>query len=92
MPTGYVRLSSSGCLLPLLIVLNLFFGRLFFTSTSWWLGFELLLILIFAIKVKLMFSGLNRYFEQGSRQAGEKPSGKIIDVQGHEVKDGHELE
>jgi hypothetical protein len=92
MPAGYVRMSSSGCLLPLLIILNLFFGRLFFTSTGWWLGFELLLILIFVIKIKLMFSSLSRYFDPGRRQTGERPSGKIIDVQGHEVKDGHELE
>ena len=41
MPTnGVVFTSQSGCLLPTLILLNLFFGRYIFNSTPLWLSIE----------------------------------------------------
>lgn len=53
----------SGCLLPLLIILNLFFGRLFFTTTQWLAvaGILLLLLLLNSyISVRRAFSALRR--------------------------------
>ncbi len=41
---------SSGCLLPILIIMNLLFGRVFFRSMYIWLGLEILLITVFCVK------------------------------------------
>ena len=98
--TGYVSMSSSGCLLPMLIMLNLFFGRLIFGSTGLWLAVEGILVLIFILKIKLMASRISRHFEQQA-QGGfsdqahsqtRRPAGKVIDVQGQDVSDDKQLE
>jgi len=98
--TGFIGISGSGCLLPLLIILNLFFGRLIFDSLGVWLGVEATLVLIFILKIKLMFSRIFRLFEEKSsnptsnrrRNRDYKPQGRVIDVQGQEVKDERKLE
>jgi hypothetical protein len=93
--TGYVTMSSSGCLLPMLIMFNLFFGKFIFGSTGLWLAVEGMLVLIFILKIKLMASRISRHFEQQA-QGGfsdrvhsqiRRPAGKVIDVQGQEVND-----
>lgn len=91
--SGYVWMGNAGCLLPLLIIFNLFFGKLIFGSTGLWLGVEGVLILIFMLKIKIMVSRLNQQFRhfQGQQQSS-KVSGKVIDVQGQEVKDNQQLE
>jgi len=53
---------QSGCLLPLLIILNLLFGRAIFNSTLLWLGVEGLLILIFIIKVRMFMRRISQRF------------------------------
>jgi len=91
--SGYVWMGNAGCLFPLLIICNLFFGTLIFGSTGLWLGVEGILILIFMLKIKVMVSRLNQQFRhfQGHQQSSGV-SGKIIDVQGQEVKDNQQLE
>ncbi|MCX5694531.1 MAG: hypothetical protein NT014_05365 [Candidatus Omnitrophica bacterium] len=92
-PSGYVQMSNSGCLLPILIITNLLFGKLIFNSIGLWLGIEAILVLIFMFKVKLMISRMSKLFSgesfggNFSRQRNHRPPGKIIDVQGQEVKD-----
>ncbi len=70
-------IAYSGCLLPLLIVLNLFFGRVFFNTTQW-LAIEGILVLL------LM---LNSYIS--ARRAFSVRRGKhndAIDVEGKVMK------
>ncbi|MDD5129885.1 MAG: hypothetical protein PHS66_02385 [Candidatus Omnitrophica bacterium] len=96
--SGYVQLSSSGCLLPALIIANLLFGKLIFNSTGLWLGVEAVLVLIFILKVRLMVSRISRLFRAEnpggdfSRQKNHKPAGRIIDVQGQEVDEHKQLD
>jgi uncharacterized membrane protein len=91
--TGYVWTGNSGCLLPLLIILNLFFGRLIFNSIGLWLGVEAVLVLIFILKVKLMVSRIVQQFESAGRDnQSHKPQSKVVDIQGQVIDDGKELE
>ncbi|MDP2831212.1 MAG: hypothetical protein Q8O02_03080, partial [Candidatus Omnitrophota bacterium] len=85
--TGYVWIGSWGCLLPLLIILNLAFGNLIFNSVGLWLVVEAVLILIFMLKIKLMVSRISQQFEQPGRSRG-----KVIDVQGEEVQEKQKLQ
>ncbi|MFH0917595.1 MAG: hypothetical protein V1830_00495 [Candidatus Omnitrophota bacterium] len=88
--TGYLRIGGAGCLLPLLIIFNLFFGRLIFNSAGLWLGVEVVLVLIFMLKIRLMISRITQQFSSvGSNNQKHKPLGKVIDVQGQEVEDGN---
>jgi len=69
---------SSGCLLPLLIVLNLFFGRLFF-SASHWLAIEGILVLLFLFN---SYITARRVFS-----SSRKKRSNVIDVEGKVIKD-----
>lgn len=97
--TGYVLMGNWGCLLPLLIIFNLFFGRFIFNSTGLWLGVEAVLVLIFMIKIKVMVSRISRQFRPESpgsvadwpASQPHKTSGRIIDVQGQEIEGEKEL-
>ncbi len=67
----------SGCLLPLLIILNLFFGRIFFKTTDW-LAIEGILVLLLLFNSYISF---RRFFRPGrKRQDG------VIDVEGKVLK------
>ncbi|MDP2924728.1 MAG: hypothetical protein Q8O30_13605 [Candidatus Omnitrophota bacterium] len=103
--TGFLLAGNWGCLLPLLIVFNLFFGKLIFGSTGLWLGIEAVLVLIFVLKIKLTLSSLSQAFErqgpglasasqshepQSRDNQSRKPLGKVIDVQAQEVEDDKE--
>jgi hypothetical protein len=84
-------MSGSGCLLPLLIIFNLFFGKLIFGSTGWWLGIEAILVLIFVFKIKLMLSRFSRQFKpQGPDNSSHKPQGQVVDIPGQVVEDDKE--
>ena len=76
--SGFVWTGQSGCLLPLLIILNLFFGRLFFPSTAIWLGVEGLLLLLFILKMRLFARKISSQFKRG---------GRIVDVEGEVLED-----
>lgn len=104
-PTRYIWMGNSGCLLPLLIIFNLFFGRLIFNSVGLWLGVEVILVLIFMLKIKLMASRISRQFEpqgrglasasqshssEGRDNQSHKPQGKVVDIQGQVVEDDKE--
>ena len=86
---GFVWKSNSGCLLPFLIIFNLFFGKSFFNSTRLWLGIEVVLILIFILKINTMVHKISQQLRPDSR--GFKPNGKIIDVQGQVVEEKEKL-
>ena len=79
----FVWLGSSGCLLPLLIIFNLLFGRFIFNSTRLWLSIEAVLILIFIIKINLMARKISRQFKPQGR-------GKVVDIQGQVVEDDNQ--
>jgi len=92
---------QSGCLLPLLIILNLLFGRAIFNSTHLWLGVEAALILIFIIKMRIFMRKILRQFYQqqgnglppGSRShRSGGPQGGVIDVEGEVVEEKKKLE
>ena len=71
-------IGCGGCFIPLLLILNLFFGRLFF-STKQWLAIEgvLMLVLLFTSYISLRrFTRPN----QRNRQSN------VIDVEGKVVK------
>ncbi len=71
-------IGCNGCFIPLLIILNLFFGKLFF-STQEWLAIEgiLLVLLLLTSYISL------RRFSSASRRDRQK---NVIDVEGKVVK------
>ncbi|MFA4993513.1 MAG: hypothetical protein WC571_06060 [Candidatus Omnitrophota bacterium] len=88
---------QTGCLLPLLIILNLLFGRAVFNSTYLWLGIEAALILIFIIKMRIFMRKILQQLNPGSsfgqsHDRSNKPHGKVIDVEGEVVEDKKKLE
>ena len=92
---------QAGCLLPLLIVFNLLFGKAIFNSTSLWLGVEAALVFIFIIKIHLFMHKLRQHFssrEVGSASNnrsnwsdGQSPYGNVVDVEGKVVEDKKKL-
>ena len=93
----FVWIGSSGCLLPLLIIFNLLFGKFFFNSTRLWLGIEALLILIFIININIMARKISRQFSnpQGTNRApgGQRytPKRQVVDIQGQVVEEEKKL-
>jgi hypothetical protein len=81
-------MNGTGCLLPLLIIFNLFFGRRIFVSTGLWLGLEAFLVFIFLFKVRLFLSGISKLMQGGTggRQGSERRD-DVIDVQAQEIKE-----
>jgi len=73
--------SRTGCLLPLIIFFNLFFGWIFF-PTRLWLAIEGILILLFFLNSYILL----RHF---SNKAANKTGGRkgVIDVEGKVIKD-----
>ncbi|MDO9573182.1 MAG: hypothetical protein Q7J37_04810 [Candidatus Omnitrophota bacterium] len=94
MPTSnFVFTGQSGCLLPMFIILNLFFGRLIFDSTRLWLGVEGILILLFIIKIHAFTRKIREEFNQtGGGSASRHDRGKVIDVQGEVVEERQKLQ
>ncbi|MFH1269680.1 MAG: hypothetical protein ABIH75_01295 [Candidatus Omnitrophota bacterium] len=78
---SFVFLSGSGCLLPALIIFNLFFGWIFLSPVHW-LVIEGVLILIFIINGFIM---MRKIISTSSRSEG------AIDVEGEVVEDKHKL-
>lgn len=91
-PQGLIWMGSSGCLLPLLIILNLFFGKLIFNSTRLWLGVEAILILLFILKINLIARKIGQ-LGRGLASSGQshRPQDRVIDVEGHVVEDKKKL-
>jgi len=69
---------SGGCLLPLFIILNLFFGRLLF-STNQWLVIGGVLVLVFLLN---SYITARRVFSSGRNKRSN-----VIDVEGRVIKD-----
>jgi|GEM_PF-612503 len=95
--SGFVFTGQSGCLLPMLIMFNLIFGKLIFGSTRLWLGVEAVLVLLFVIKIHAFARKISAQLRQGSGgvaangQSGSHRRGKVIDVEG-EVVEGKDKE
>ncbi|MFA5093430.1 MAG: hypothetical protein WC543_05790 [Candidatus Omnitrophota bacterium] len=98
--SAFVFTSQSGCLLPTLIILNLFFGRWLFNSTGWWLGTEAVLIFLFIIKLHNFIKKITLQFRSTSFTAHSNNQGsdatmykkdKVIDVDAEEVQDRQKL-
>jgi hypothetical protein len=73
--------SQAGCLLPILILLNLFLGWLFFKPLTW-LAIEGALVLLFM---------LNSYILARSISSASRKNRKIIDVEGEVVEERDKL-
>ena len=87
MPTSsFVFTGQSGCLLPMLIILNLFFGKLIFNSTRLWLGVEGALILLFIIRIYAFTRKISEMVKPQSRSRGQ-----VIDVEGEVVEEKQKL-
>lgn len=80
---------NSGCLLPFLIIFNLFFGKAIFNSPRLWLGIEAILILIFILKINIMAQKIKQQFTSGGRN--RKPKGEIIDIPGQVIEEKKKL-
>jgi hypothetical protein len=92
MPQIYLS-GQAGCLLPMLIVLNLLFGKLIFESTGLWLVIEAILILIFILKIKFMISRISRQFSAYGQDAASrrhKTDKGVIDVPGQVVENSNQ--
>lgn len=77
-----VFFSRTGCLLPLLIAFNLFFGWIFL-KPLYWLSLEAVLILFFVVNSYIMARKI-------LRSASGKSDG-VIDVKGEVVEDRPKL-
>jgi len=64
--------SQTGCLLPCLIILNLFFGRIFFNAIHW-LFIELVLVLLFMLNSAILTKKITSFFRKHNN---------VIDVEG----------
>jgi len=71
-------IGCSGCFIPLLVIFNLFFGRLFF-STKQWLAIEGVLLVLLLLS---SYISLRRF----SRPSQRKRQDNVIDVEGKVVK------
>ena len=80
--SGFVYTSQSGCLLPILIMFNLFFGKLIFSSTRLWLGVEVVLVLLFIIKIHVFTRKISEQFKAGGH--GRK---NVIDAEGEVIEE-----
>ena len=78
---SFVFFSRSGCLLPLLINFNLFFGWIFF-KFSHWLLIEAILVTLFLINSFIM----TRNIFSASRKRDD-----VIDVKGEIVEEKRKL-
>jgi hypothetical protein len=81
---------QSGCLLPLLIVFNLLFGRAIFNSAPLWLGIEAALVLIFIIKMYVFMHRIRKHLNStgfDSYAGGKNSRDKVVDVEGKVVED-----
>ncbi len=81
MPKGIFFVSQTGCLFPMLILFNLFFGWMFFKPVLW-LGIEGVLILLFI---------LNSYFLAKRVSSFSPRRGKVVDVEGQIIEDRERL-
>lgn len=79
---SFVFSSRSGCLLPLLIILNLLFGWIFLKPKEW-LILEAILVLFFIINGYVM--------TQKIVSSSSKKRGNVIDVEGEVVPDKRRL-
>ena len=78
---SFIFFSRTGCLLPLLIILNLFFGWMFFKPIIW-LSMEGILILLFIINSYILTRRISSF--SGKRN-------NAIDIEGEVVEDKHKL-
>ncbi|MDD5252843.1 MAG: hypothetical protein WC416_00865 [Candidatus Omnitrophota bacterium] len=81
---------QSGCLLPLLIIFNLLFGKAIFNSVTLWLGVEAALVFIFIIKMYIFMYKIRKHLNSagfGSYTGGKDSCGKVVDVEGKVVED-----
>jgi len=91
---------QSGCLLPMLIMFNLFFGKLIFNSTRLWLVIEAALIFLFIIKIHAFTRKIREQFRSAGSgwpadSQGDQPKsrnrGRVIDVEGEVVEEKQKL-
>lgn len=86
---------QTGCLLPLLIILNLLFGRAIFNSTYLWLGVEAALILIFIIKIHVFMQRIrqqiwpegNGFVSNNKSHWSKGHHSRVVDVEGKVVEE-----
>lgn len=74
--------AQSGCLLPVLIFFNLFFGRLFFKPLSW-AAIEAALILLFILNLY--------FFTKSISSSSIIKKSNVIDTEGEVVEDKKSL-
>lgn len=78
---SFVFFSQAGCLLPLLIILNLFFGWMFLKPIVWLLT-EAILILLFMINSYILTRRISSFSTKRDN---------VVDVEGEVVEDKHKL-
>jgi hypothetical protein len=76
-----VFFSQSGCLLPLLILWNLFFGWMFFKPLIW-LAIEGILVLLFTLNSYILARRISSFTAKRSN---------VIDVEGEVVEEKRKL-
>jgi len=79
---SFVFFSRTGCFLPLLIILNLFFGWLIF-KPRYWIIIEAILILLFIINGFII---TRKIISTSSKKRDD-----VIDVKGEVVEERHKL-
>ena len=91
-PSGFVFTGQSGCLLPILIMLNLFFGKDIFNSTRLWLTVEAVLVLLFIIKIHVFTRKISEQFRSvGGNNRNYNSQDRVVDIQGQVVEEEKKL-
>lgn len=79
---SFLFISQSGCLLPMLILFNFFFGWMFFLPAIW-LGLEAALVLLFIINSYIFSKRVSGFFT-------DKKS-NVIDVEGKVMEEREKI-
>ncbi len=82
--SSFVFFSRTGCLLPFLIVLNLFLGWIFL-KPAYWLGLEAALIVLFAVNGLILVKKINSSFPQA--KYSRRIRGNAVDTKGEVIKE-----
>ncbi|MFA5157106.1 MAG: hypothetical protein WC532_06945 [Candidatus Omnitrophota bacterium] len=74
----------SGCLLPFLIIFNLFFGWIFLKPLHWLL-LEAVLVILFALSGFILIKRVTLRYGRPGKRSG-KGRGNVIDTEGKVIK------
>jgi hypothetical protein len=84
----WISVTGAGCLLPLLVFLNLIFGWLIFKPVTLWLAIEGILIVLFLLNSYIF---IKRFSSFSSSKKNKNAIDNAIDVEGEVIEEKQRL-